>query len=82
MTKYNSEKNKTEEMEYEGSNLGKKHQYSYNSNGDKSLEVIYDAAGKLIKKEVYLYNSKGLKLEKKIYDGNNILIETHKFTYQ
>ena len=79
--KFDSDKNKTEEVEYDGTTLSKKHQYSYNAHGDKVLEVTYDGSNKLVKKEVYIYNSLGLKVEHKIYDGNNVLIETHKFTY-
>jgi len=84
-SRFDDGKNKTEEIEYEGVDgkaIQKKHQYSYNSKGDKILEITYDGAGKLIKKEVYTYNSLGLRDEKKVYDAKNVLIESHKYSYE
>ena len=80
--KYDSFKNKTEELEYEGNNLKQKRQFSYNSNGDKTVELTLDVAGKLLKKEMYTYNNKGLRTEKKVYNSTNALVETHVYTYQ
>lgn len=81
-SKYDSFKNKTEELEYEGNHLVRKRLFSYNGNGEKTLQVTYDGSGKLLKKEVFIYNNKGLRSEKKIYDATNNLIETHKYIYQ
>lgn len=80
--KYDNFKNKIEEIEYEGNTIKQKRQFSYNTNGDKTVEVTFDAAGKLLKKEIYFYNNKGLRTEKKTYGSSNTLVETHKYTYQ
>jgi len=81
--KFDSDDNKTEELEYDGNGkLITKTQYSYNSNGDKILEVVYDASGKLTKKVVYIYNAKGLRVEKKEYDSANTLVSDRKYTYE
>lgn len=80
--KYDNFKNKTEELEYEGNILKQKRQFSYNNNGDKTVELTLDGSGKLLKKETYTYNKQGLRTEKKIYNSSNTLIETHTYSYQ
>ena len=80
--KYDNFKNKTEEIEYEGSVLKQKRQFSYNANGDKTVELTLDSSGKLLKKETYTYNKQGLRVEKKVYNSANALVETHVYSYQ
>ena len=80
--KYNSFKNKTEEVDYEGNSIVRKRTYSYNADGEKEVELTYDGKGKIIKKEIFKYNNKGLRSEKKVYDASNTLLETHLYTYQ
>ena len=81
---FNSANNKTEEIVYDAitNKQVKKMESSYNSNGDKTTELHFDANNKLIRKEVFLYNNKGLKIEHKTYDAINSLIEGKKFVYQ
>lgn len=79
--KYDSFKNKVEELEYEGAALKQKRLFTYNSNGDKTIEATFDGTGKLIKKETYEYNAKGLRTVKKVYNSANVLTETHTYTY-
>lgn len=62
--RYNAMKDKTEEVEYEGSVIRKKTIYTYDADGNKISESEMDAAGNLLKKSVYTYNSKNLKTGK------------------
>jgi hypothetical protein len=83
VAKYNSNNNKIEEVVTDavsGKQI-KKIQSSYNSNGDKTIEVRFDGENKLIQKEIFTYDKKGLKIEHKTYDGVNNLVEGKKFVY-
>ncbi|MCX6310437.1 MAG: hypothetical protein NT084_02255 [Bacteroidetes bacterium] len=80
--KYNSNGDKTEEVEYDGSGaIVKKTTYAYDSNGNKAFEMEYDSAGKMTQKSAYSYDLKGLKTEKKVYGPGDVLLKYIKYTY-
>jgi len=80
--KYNSDGNKTEEVEYDSKGtVVKKTTYVYNKNKDKQFETVYDGTGKLVKKTAYGYDTKGLKVSKSTYGPDDVLIKVVKFTY-
>lgn len=43
--------------------------WKYNSKGDKTEELEYDASGNLAKKTTYVYNNKGDRTYEMVYDG-------------
>ncbi|MDQ3110199.1 MAG: hypothetical protein M3R17_09920 [Bacteroidota bacterium] len=87
-TKY-AGKEKTEEIvEHPGTSSDnndqkkyKKTTWKYNSSGEKTEEVEYDAAGNVTKKTTYAYNSKGYRAFEMEYDGTGRLLKKSAFSY-
>jgi YD repeat-containing protein len=59
----------------------KKTTWKYNSAGDKTEEVEYDAAGNVTKKTTYAYNSKGDRLFEVEYDASGKLVKKTAYGY-
>jgi YD repeat-containing protein len=59
----------------------KKTTWKYNSAGDKTEEVEYDAAGNVTKKTTYAYNSKGNRAFEMEYDGAGKLLKKTAYGY-
>lgn len=82
-------KNKTEEVvdsrgdkDTEGNKSNyRKTIYKYNSNGDKTEETDYDAAGNVVKRTTYAYTKSGDKQFEVIYDGSGKLIKKIVYGY-
>lgn len=84
-TKY-AEKEKVEEIieQSRGNNEQKKYKrttWKYNSAGDKTEEIEYDASGNVIKKMTYAYNGKGERVFEMEYDGAGKLVKKSAFSY-
>jgi hypothetical protein len=80
--KYNANKDKTEEVVFDGKDKTTiKTTFFYNSNDQKIGEIEYDGTGKILKQSMITYNANGFKTEKKTYDANKKLISIKKFTY-
>ena len=82
-----SGKNKTEEI-VENHSTGeddpktyKRTTYKYNSDGDKTEEVEYDAKGAVVKKTTYVYNKNKDKQFETVYDGAGKLIKKTAYGY-
>lgn len=59
----------------------KKTTWKYNTNGDKTEEAEYDAAGNLTKKTTFAYNAKGDKLFEMEYDGAGKMTKKIAYSY-
>lgn len=59
----------------------KKTTYKYDSDGDKTEEVEYDAAGAVTKKTTYVYNKNKDKQFEMVYDGAGKLIKKTIYGY-
>ena len=81
--KYNSENDRTEEVEYDGKgNITKKVVYVYNNLGEKTSEMHYDGDGKLRKKILYTYDGKSLRTNRTSYLADNTVESVRKYTYE
>lgn len=58
----------------------KKTTFTYNSEGNKTEEIEYNAGTTLIQKSKYFYDTKGLRTEK-VWGPGDILLKQVKFTY-
>ena len=86
-TKYAGKEKVEEIVEHPSANSGdgqkkyKKTTWKYNSSGDKTEEVDFDAAGNIIKKTTYAYNSKGERVFEMEYNRTGKLIKKSAFSY-
>jgi hypothetical protein len=85
--KYAGKEKSEEIIEHPGSssdNDQKKYKrttWKFNSSGDKTEEVEYDAAGNVTKKTTYAYNAKGNRLFEVEYDGAGKMIKKTAYSY-
>jgi hypothetical protein len=67
-----------------GTDVQKKYKrttWKFNTAGDKTEEVEYDAAGNVTKKITYAYNAKGQRVFEMEYDGAGRLLKKSAFSY-
>lgn len=79
---FDNNNNLIQEDKYEDGKFTERKIYTYNPEGEKTAELIYDSANKLLRKSIYVYNNKGMKIEKKTFDENGKFISLKKYTYE
>ena len=82
ISKYNTDNNKTEDMEYDGKGkFIRSQKFTYDNYNNKKTETVFDAAGKINKKVTYRYDADGLRTERKEYNEKNILVLEKQYSY-
>jgi len=80
-TKFDTNGNTTEEIDYKDGKVNKKTTYQYDENGNKIKETEYDVSDKVIKVSEYKYKG-NLKVEKDVYDAKGVLKSKKTYQYE
>jgi antitoxin component YwqK of YwqJK toxin-antitoxin module len=80
-TKFDTQGNIVEEIEYENGKIKKHMTYLFDDDGNKTSETELDSSGKTVKKTEFKYNDDGKKIKELAYGAAGKLFKTIEYKY-